>query len=257
MAGSSHIPRYSSSIGQDDARTVALRARKVRRIARPLPMGTRRPCPGLGRESSHVEESVNEFDDMYPDDASFDYDGDLDHAPATSLGTYLDGMNEGLEPLGEYQYGGFHPVHLGDTLGASNRYRVIHKLGHGGFATVWLCRDSQDLGYVAVKVMVADINPETLPDLTLTRLNQTSPGAEYIGIPLDSFSITGPNGQHQCIVLPVLGPCVSPRLWLSLKDPVPTLRKMAYQSVLAMQFLHKNNLCHGGRYYPIILSLIS
>lgn len=205
------------------------------------------------RESSPVEESVNEFDD----DTSFDYDGDLDHAPATSLGTYLDGINEGLEPLEEYQDGGFHPVHLGDTLGASNRYRVIHKLGHGGFSTVWLCRDSQDLGYVAVKVMVADINPETLPDLTLTPLNQTSPGAEYIGVPLDSFSITGPNGEHQCIVLPVLGPCVSPRLWLSLKDPVPILRKMAYQSVLAMKFLHENNLCHGGRYNPIILSLTS
>ncbi|POS72633.1 CMGC protein kinase [Diaporthe helianthi] len=187
------------------------------------------------RVSSRVEESVNGFDD-----------GDLDHAPATSLGIYLDGINEGLEPLEDYQDGGFHPVHLGDALGASNRYRVIHKLGHGGFGTVWLCRDSQDLlGYVAVKVMVADINPENLQDLTLTRVNQTSPGAEYIGIPLDSFSITGPNGEHQCIVLPVLGPCVSPRLWLSLKDPVPILRKMAYQSVLAMKFLHENNLCHG------------
>lgn len=118
------------------------------------------------RESSSVEESMNEFDDTYPDDTSFDYDGDLDHAPETSLGTYLDGINEGLEPLEEYQHGGFHPVHLGDTLGSSNRYRVIHKLGHGGFGTVWLCRDSRDLRYVAVKVMVAGINPETLSDLT-------------------------------------------------------------------------------------------
>ncbi|KAJ5915758.1 hypothetical protein N7454_010899 [Penicillium verhagenii] len=50
----------------------------------------------------------------------------LDHAPATSHGTYLDGVNEGLEPLEDYQPGGFHPVHLGDTLGPSQRYRVIH-----------------------------------------------------------------------------------------------------------------------------------
>ncbi|KAG8164502.1 hypothetical protein KVR01_006420 [Diaporthe batatas] len=197
------------------------------------------------KESSPVEERMNDSDDINPDDTYFDYDGDLDHAPATSLGTYLDGINEGLEPLEDYQDGGFHPVHLGDILGECNKYRVIHKLGHGGFGTVWLCRDSNNLGYVAVKVMTADIKPEALPDLALTGLNQISPGAECIGVPLDSFSITGPNGEHQCIVLPVLGPCVSPRLWLDLKDPVPILRKMAHQCALAMKFLHDNKICHG------------
>jgi serine/threonine protein kinase len=37
------------------------------------------------------------------------------------------------------------------------RYRVIHKLGHGGFSTVWLCQDThhETLKYVAVKVLVA------------------------------------------------------------------------------------------------------
>ncbi|RYP82135.1 hypothetical protein DL769_001740 [Monosporascus sp. CRB-8-3] len=203
-------------------------------------------------ESSHATEDVDTIDDELLDDASFEYDGDLDHAPATSYGTYLDGINEGLEPLEEYQEGGYHPIHLGDTLGASGRYRVIHKLGHGGFGTVWLCRDMQDPGYVAIKVMAGDVTPETLPDLTLTRLDRSAPGAEYIAIPLDSFSIAGPNGSHQCIVLPVLGPCVSPRLWLRLKkDPGPVLRGMAHQAALAMNFLHKHGLCHGGRYHPI------
>jgi hypothetical protein len=40
-------------------------------------------------------------------------------------------------------YGGrYFPVKLGDTF-KSGRYRVIHKLGWGGFATVWLARDMQ------------------------------------------------------------------------------------------------------------------
>lgn len=104
------------------------------------------------------------------------------------------GISEGLEPLEEYQEGGYHPVHLGDTFGTSGRYRVIHELSHGGFGTVWLLRDSKDLGYVAVKVMAGDVAPESLPDLTLTHLDRSVPGAECIAIPLDTFSIIGPNG---------------------------------------------------------------
>lgn len=201
-------------------------------------------------EPSHAVESAHLVDHELPDDMSIQYEGTLDHAPTTSHGTYLDGINEGLEPLEEYQQGGYHPVHLGDTLGTSGRYRVIHKLGHGGFGTVWLCRDLQEPGYVAVKVMAGDVAPKTLLDLKLTHLDRSAPGAEHIAIPLDTFSVTGPNGSHQCIVLPVLGPCVSPRLWLTLKDPAPVLRGMAYQSALAMSFLHKQGLCHGGKYLP-------
>ena len=44
------------------------------------------------------------------------------------------------EPPFRYRPGGFHPVHLGDTF-KEGRYRVIHKLGHGGFSTIWLARD--------------------------------------------------------------------------------------------------------------------
>lgn len=110
---------------------------------------------------------------------------------------------------------------------------------------MWLCRDLHDPGYVAVKVMAGDVAPETLPDLKLTQLDQSAPGAEFVAIPLDTFATTGPNGSHQCIVLPVLGPCVSPHLWLSLDDPVPVPRGMAYQSAVAMSFFHKQGLCHG------------
>lgn len=93
-------------------------------------------------------------------------------------------------------------------------------------------------------------SPLPIPDLNLTKMDLSAPGAEYIAIPLGTFSITGPNGSHQCIVLPVLGPCVSPRLWLSLKHPAPVLRKMAFQSALAMNCLHKQGLCHGGKHQP-------
>lgn len=36
------------------------------------------------------------------------------------------------EPLHRYRKGGYHPVHLGDRL-SNGRYKVLHKLGWGGY----------------------------------------------------------------------------------------------------------------------------
>ena len=46
------------------------------------------------------------------------------------------------ESLLMYRDGGFHPVCLGDTFG-NDRYKVHHKLGFGGFSTVWLAEDQK------------------------------------------------------------------------------------------------------------------
>ena len=41
----------------------------------------------------------------------------------------------------KYERGVYFPVELGNVL-KDGRYRIIHKLGWGGFATVWLARDA-------------------------------------------------------------------------------------------------------------------
>lgn len=51
------------------------------------------------------------------------------------------------ENLDLYAPGGFHPVDIGDTF-SDGRYTIHHKLGYGGFSTVWLARDSSE-GHVA------------------------------------------------------------------------------------------------------------
>lgn len=51
------------------------------------------------------------------------------------------GTAEGAEDISRYTLGGFHPVCLGDVYRSdTSTYRVLHKLGRGAFATVWLAR---------------------------------------------------------------------------------------------------------------------
>lgn len=151
-------------------------------------------CPDDGYPSNQ---------DTIPDDQSF---GCLNHAPATSHGTYLIGnIEDDVEALEDYQSGGYHPVHLGDRLGETGRYRVLHKLGHGGFSTVWLCRDGQTNKYVAVKVHTADVSVVDLPDLRLVDLDKSALGAEYINIPKDHFSLEGQMATINVLSLHSLG----------------------------------------------------
>lgn len=56
------------------------------------------------------------------------------------------------ESLVRYKPGGFHPVNLGDTF-RDGRYTIRHKLGYGGYATVWLARD-QDTQCVALVAVI-------------------------------------------------------------------------------------------------------
>ncbi|KAM3481361.1 hypothetical protein MY5147_000752 [Beauveria neobassiana] len=56
------------------------------------------------------------------------------------------------EELTSYYYGGLHPVCLGDES-KDGRYRVVHKIGRGGFSTVWLVRDTQVNRWAALKIL--------------------------------------------------------------------------------------------------------
>lgn len=52
---------------------------------------------------------------------------------------------ENAEDMSCYKPGGYHPVTLGEILPSSPvtgrpRYKILNKLGHGAFATVWLAK---------------------------------------------------------------------------------------------------------------------
>jgi serine/threonine-protein kinase SRPK3 len=127
-------------------------------------------------------------------------------------GLTLEGPPFGLAKIYDYEPGGHHPVHLDDRLGEENRYKVIHKLGNGGFANVWLCRDLKagSMKYVAVKILMAGSSTNECGELLVNRFKgkglDRELGRKHICLPLDQFQIDGQNGLHLCFVYPVLGP---------------------------------------------------
>jgi serine/threonine-protein kinase SRPK3 len=59
------------------------------------------------------------------------------------------------EPLHRYRQGGYHPLTLGECLKAG-RYKVLHKLGWGGYSTVWAARDQRLYKLVCLAVVLAN-----------------------------------------------------------------------------------------------------
>ena len=169
-----------------------------------------------------------------------------------------------------YRPGGYHPVELGDKF--NNRYVVEHKLGHGGYSTVWLARDLQHehKRLVALKIMMSSESDACLETSFLRRLDpHTEPsewrrlwnamslgwGSASGGRPsffpamLDEFTIHGPNGNHRCLVTEVLGPSL-----FSLVDEdeefypisLAVAKKIAFQLAHAVSELHECGIVHGG-----------
>ena len=176
-------------------------------------------------------------------------------------GLHLQGMPTGLEKVYDYDSGGHHPVILGDCLGEDGRYRVIHKLGNGGFANIWLCRDlkSETPKYIALKILMADESTEDCGELRVNKFREMGldkeVGGDFICLPLEQFRIDGPNESHICFAYPVLGPRVSCVLQ-DFENPDKVLRGIALQAVQAMAALHSHGICHGGEYFYSCCALL-
>ncbi|KAK0753669.1 kinase-like domain-containing protein [Schizothecium vesticola] len=151
-----------------------------------------------------------------------------------------------LEHIYDYEPGGSHAVHLGDVF--ADAYRVIHKLGHGGCATVWLARDLRTCGapkYVALKIIQSDASGDDCPELLLHRLVEGGKSLPNICLPLEHFHFDGPNGSHLCFVYPVLGPRVSKGVFHAAENLEDILRSICRQVTEAVASLHAAGICHG------------
>ena len=160
---------------------------------------------------------------------------------------------DNVEEVENYSLGGFHPTHIGDDI--LGRYTVIHKLGYGGFSTVWLAKDKVAGRYVALKIIVASIQHDCKELGILQKLAKEPkyhPGQDCVVSLLDNFTIEGPNGRHVCLVSQVAGPSITSLNYSpgavagSRRLKAQLALKVAKQTVQALDFVHSQGLCHGG-----------
>ena len=161
-------------------------------------------------------------------------------------GDFVDSDGEGdvedvSEPIERYNQGLYYPVYIGEVLGG--RYRIDHKLGWGGYSTVWMAHDVQYRKDVALKIMIPGEKGEyeyQMQNEILRTVRDTSHLVTHQG----SFLLPGYGGkQHRVLVLPLLSPSLGYR---AIQLPVATRVSAAKQLLVALRGLHDVGLVHRG-----------
>ncbi|KAF5002751.1 hypothetical protein FGRMN_148 [Fusarium graminum] len=162
-----------------------------------------------------------------------------------------------------YHPGGYHPVHLGDTI--DERYRVIRKLGWGQCSTVWLAVDNQQDRFVSLKITLARQGDTPSKELTLYK-SCLKPGYQQLVSLLNVISITGPNGQHDGLVFETMGADLNMFLQrrpeFQIGDPwerrfTKDFAKRALLDITqALDALHERGIVHGDIHLGNILTCI-
>ncbi|KAG6813130.1 hypothetical protein H0H92_013754 [Tricholoma furcatifolium] len=150
--------------------------------------------------------------------------------------------DDDIEDIKHYTIGGYHPISLGEVLSSpSCQYRVLHKLGRGAFATVWLAESIQgpSYSYVALKICAADVHPKRELDIYKKIPSEAIPNIVRL---LDSFTLQGPNGLHNVFVHDVLGSLTSV---IAFPDSHKYTRSLCQQIARGVAALHRNNVVHG------------
>ncbi|KAL4762382.1 serine protein kinase [Aspergillus foveolatus] len=156
------------------------------------------------------------------------------------------------EPLDRYRKGGYHPILLGSFL-SDGRYKILHKLGWGGYSTVWAARDrkSHFLGtYVAVKICLSERECDRIQrELNmLKKLASKHAHSQHVVRLVDNFNTDGPSGKHQCLVFEHLGPSLSDAIDTRSSDgrlPGEIAKSITEQALLGLDFLHQQKIAHG------------
>lgn len=155
-----------------------------------------------------------------------------------------------LEDFEQYRPGGHHPVILGDFLGEEDRFQVWHKMGQGTYGLIWLCRDLVREKFCAVKVLRAELSKhaDKLPELRIKEMlgdvSIEEAWENHLAIPMETFVQNGPNGEHLCIVTPLLGPSITESRRYHWND-TQFLKDICFQLVEGMDFMHSRGLGHG------------
>ncbi|KAI0469078.1 kinase-like domain-containing protein [Xylaria cf. heliscus] len=144
------------------------------------------------------------------------------------------------EPLERYKTGCYYPICIGESLD-NGRYVIQHKLGWGGYSTVWMAYDNETQTTVALKITSAgrDSEREYLVQQHLKK--ETKPDSGLV-LYKETFCLTSPvSGElHRVFVFPPCGPNLRCCYEKSLKHRM-SAAKCLLQS---LQALHKAGIVH-------------
>lgn len=149
------------------------------------------------------------------------------------------------EPRDRYIKNLYYPILIGEVL--VERYLIEHKLGWGGFSTVWLAHDSHENKPVALKIMVPGAKGEREYHKQ-TEIIQKVNNISGLVIYQSMFYLTGHGGnKHMVLVFPVRGPslyyCMRRGIW----GPVARRVLAAKQLLISLKGLHDAGIIHRGR----------
>lgn len=149
---------------------------------------------------------------------------------------------EGVENLEGYKPGGYHPVGPGEIL--KERYCIVDKLGSGGYATVWLARDTNEGRYVALKIAMADCGVSGRESKILQALSSTA-GTAVPAI-IDEFEVQGPNGTHFVYAMPPALCDLESGMGMGMFQ-LKIARAICGRLIAAVDMSHSQGYVHGGK----------
>ena len=164
----------------------------------------------------------------------------------------VDDLEENSEPLILYfQPPFYYPITIGYLL--AQRYRIVHKLGHGGFSTVWMAHDIVTKKDVALKVTIPTRDAADPESTMHNEIRQRVQDTSKLLLSSETFSLPGPNGHHRVLVFPLRGP----NLHSCFASMSMANRMSAAKQVLqALKCLHDANIVHRGQFitFPLLIS---
>ncbi|KAF2758583.1 kinase-like protein [Pseudovirgaria hyperparasitica] len=128
------------------------------------------------------------------------------------------------------------------------RYEAIRQLGGGRYSQVWLAKDLQENRSVALKLLTNDcygtdhdiFEVEILRKVTNEHARLTGASRSRCITLLDTFQIKGPNGMHECIVMPIVGSSIMDQAmrFADKRIPVSIMKTVTRQLLQGLSFLH-------------------
>ncbi|KAK7425029.1 hypothetical protein QQZ08_008305 [Neonectria magnoliae] len=170
----------------------------------------------------------------------------LAHGTTDDWGDFVDSDDEcEIEEVAEspdrYVQGLYYPTYIGEVL--ADKYRVEHKLGHGGFSTVWMAYDLLGKRDVALKIMKPGDSGEHeyhIQNEIIRTVQDTSHLLTY----WETFLLRGSHGNHRVLVFPLQGPNLRD---CTRQKPVATRMSAARQLLQALKGLHDSGIVHRGK----------